>query len=397
MEVTRSLTLILPDDADLLATVRGFGQLRRDLSETAFNGGKPLNSVGLHMLSYQAVRGRLSSQMVQTAFRSVAGAYASAKANKKPAKKAFTFSRNLAVFLIGDRGRDASFTQDGKLSVWTVAGRKRLDYRVPERLRPLFEKASGYRSLTITEGRNGRLEATLIIGLAVDEPKAGLPVGVDLNETNAVVAVKLDGSTFFETGLATRVLNKRTRKTVRRLQIKLAAVKAEGKSARSVRRALKRLSRKRSHRTKDFARCVAKRLVEWAGSASTLVFEKLKFDKRRKSRKGISRRLNEWPHALIKQCVRNRAELAGVAVAEVDPAYTSQTCSRCGNLGERHRHSFQCPVCGFAAHADVNAAVNIGRKFTGAAKPPGGPPVNRPRSTPGRKTGMGKPPTLVEG
>lgn len=282
----------------------------------------------------------------------------------------------MAVFLVGVRGRDASFPRDGLLSIWTVHGRIRVPYRVPGRLRHLFDRAKVANSITIHIGRDGKLVATASITIEVPDPKPGKPVGVDLNATNAVVAVNLSGDIFFETGLATRVRNKRTRKTVRQLQIKLVAKKAVGGQTRSVRRTLKRLGRKRSNRTKDFARNVAKRLVTWAGDGATLVFEKLKFDRRRKDyrqKAGTRRKLSEWPRGLILQAAKNRAELVGSTVVQVDPAYTSQTCSVCGNLGDRNRHSFSCSMCGCELHADVNAAINIRRKFTAPVRPDGGP------------------------
>ena len=46
----------------------------------------------------------------------------------------------------------------------------------------------------------------------------------------------------------------------------------------------------------------------------------------------------------------------------VDAAYTSQQCSHCGHVDKRNRPdqaTFSCTLCGFAEHADVNAARNI--------------------------------------
>ncbi|MBP2329957.1 putative transposase [Kibdelosporangium banguiense] len=65
-------------------------------------------------------------------------------------------------------------------------------------------------------------------------------------------------------------------------------------------------------------------------------------------------------------------------VEKVKAAYTSQQCSACGHIAPENRKSqavFQCVACGFACHADVNAAKNIaaGRAVTarGALQPLG--------------------------
>ena len=47
---------------------------------------------------------------------------------------------------------------------------------------------------------------------------------------------------------------------------------------------------------------------------------------------------------------------------KIRPAFTSQRCSACGQVDRNSRESqavFRCTACGFADHADVNAAINI--------------------------------------
>lgn len=56
----------------------------------------------------------------------------------------------------------------------------------------------------------------------------------------------------------------------------------------------------------------------------------------------------------------------GGGLVTVDPRYTSQTCSCCGTVDRNSRKSqavFSCDHCGFVEHADINAAVNILRRW----------------------------------
>lgn len=61
----------------------------------------------------------------------------------------------------------------------------------------------------------------------------------------------------------------------------------------------------------------------------------------------------------LQQQVERRAIDRGIPVIYVNPAYTSKRCCRCGGFGRRTRKHFECPHCGYSAHADVNAAFNI--------------------------------------
>jgi len=366
MDITRTITILLPDDADLRATLLAFQMVQQHLSPVCYNGGSPLGALALHRACYRDAVGVLNSQMTCSAIRLTAGAYASAKSNGKPAQRPFLFKRPRALFLVSQRGRDADFRTDGTLSIWTVGGRKHISYIVPAAFQVTLANAKEIDSLTVIE-RDGRLLGRVTLTLAAPDPQGILPVGVDLNETNAIVAVDPDGHTLFVSGRAVKVKNKRDYKTRKRVQKKHAARKAEGKDTHSVRRLLKRLGRARSNRTKTFAQQAAKQLVIFAPRSAVLVFEALTIPQPERGAirgKANRRRLAVWQRQLIRQAATNKAQELGMMVAEVNPAYTSHNCARCGLRGVRKRHRFTCPSCGHTDHADVNAAVNIRNRYT---------------------------------
>jgi IS605 OrfB family transposase len=79
-----------------------------------------------------------------------------------------------------------------------------------------------------------------------------------------------------------------------------------------------------------------------------------------KAGRRIRTRLHRWAFRQLQSFVEYKAKATGLRVTYVNPAYTSQTCSVCGNKGIREKHSFSC-TCGAKRHSDVNASVNIAR------------------------------------
>ena len=83
-------------------------------------------------------------------------------------------------------------------------------------------------------------------------------------------------------------------------------------------------------------------------------------------------------------------------VEKIRPAFTSQRCSACGQVDPKSRESqavFRCTACGFACHADVNAAMNIARGTDPPPHPPiagrrRGYPACEPRTTPAAPIGV---------
>src|SRR5690348_17599557 len=121
MDIKRSVTILLPDDDDLRETVAAFQHVQQELAEPCYNDGQPLSAIALHHALYARVAGTLNSQMTCSAIRLTAGAYVSARNNGRPAQRPFRFRQARALFLVGQRGRDADFRSDGMLSLWTIA------------------------------------------------------------------------------------------------------------------------------------------------------------------------------------------------------------------------------------------------------------------------------------
>jgi transposase len=86
---------------------------------------------------------------------------------------------------------------------------------------------------------------------------------------------------------------------------------------------------------------------------------------------------------------RRLEDKAAGRVEKVRPQFTSQRCSACGHVDPGSRESqarFRCTTCGFACHADLNAAINIAaghavtaRGGDGAARPANREPQHRGR------------------
>jgi ribosomal protein L21 len=79
-----------------------------------------------------------------------------------------------------------------------------------------------------------------------------------------------------------------------------------------------------------------------------------------------SGRLQGWARNYFANRCHVLGKEEGVFVWEVNPAYTSQTCSECGHVDKQSRSGlkFCCTACGFTANADVNAACNLAVKGT---------------------------------
>jgi IS605 OrfB family transposase len=74
--------------------------------------------------------------------------------------------------------------------------------------------------------------------------------------------------------------------------------------------------------------------------------------------------IHDWPFSELQEKIVYKARESGIPIVFVDPAYSSQTCRKCGNTksSQRNGHEFNCRNCGYEVHADVNAAFNLAQR-----------------------------------
>jgi putative transposase len=95
-----------------------------------------------------------------------------------------------------------------------------------------------------------------------------------------------------------------------------------------------------------------------------LIIENLKNVKHKskgKINKNFNNKLQRWSYIKVINKLERVCEVKGIELVKVSPAYTSQTCSSCGNIDKLSRkyELYQCISCGYKIDADINASINI--------------------------------------
>ena len=68
--------------------------------------------------------------------------------------------------------------------------------------------------------------------------------------------------------------------------------------------------------------------------------------------------LHTWSFFHLSQFIEYKANLIGIKVEYVNPAYTSQTCPKCLEKNKAKDRNYLCK-CGFKKHRDIVGAMNI--------------------------------------
>jgi len=135
---------------------------------------------------------------------------------------------------------------------------------------------------------------------------------------------------------------------------------------------IKKIKNRESRVVRDLNHKISRKVVDNAlKNNAGIVLEDLSGVRNtKKQAKSFRYSLHSWSFYQLGSFIEYKAKLLGVPVVKIDPAYTSQQCSRCGLLGNRNKKRFECPACGHIENADVNASFVIGLRHQGILQMP---------------------------
>jgi putative transposase len=329
----------------LRATLDLANQAANVVSEIAWQR-RVFRNFELRKLTYGRMRASgLSAQPAQHVIKKVADAYTLDRRTKR------TF-RPHAAQPYDDRC--LSWQLDpSTVSIWTIAGRlKGIRFTLGSHQQALLARRKGESDLLCRDGK-WYLYATCEVPEAEPTCPSGM-LGVDLGIVN--IATTSDGQRHAGSHL------NRVRHRNRRLRARL-----QRKGTKSAKRLLKHRRRRETRFATNTNHVISKHIVaEAERTGRGIALENLQGIRDRvRLRKPQRATLHSWAFHQLGRFIVYKARRAGVEVVYVDPAYTSQACSSCGHVDRDNRPdqpTFLCRSCGFAGHADWNAARNIAQR-----------------------------------
>lgn len=172
---------------------------------------------------------------------------------------------------------------------------------------------------------------------------------IDLGLTNLLTFN--DGSMYGRTYLSSRLKD-----YDKKISTLCARLQRNGVRPRSSRRYRKLVDSLRAFLKNEINRVMNKALNRFM--PKHIVVERLNFQSQRLSKR-LNRLIGNFGKSIVKAKLDDFSEKYGTTIEEVNPAYTSQTCSSCDYVAKKNRRSqsvFICACCGLKLHADINAA-----------------------------------------
>lgn len=126
---------------------------------------------------------------------------------------------------------------------------------------------------------------------------------------------------------------------------------------------LKRFGNKEQRVMNDLNHKLSKQILQFAlKRKGNIAMEDLTGIRKTRSSKAFRYFLNSWQFYKLRLFVTYKANAIGIKTVFVDPSFTSQDCSSCGERTKTKGKWYKCSHCGLEIHRDKNASFNISNR-----------------------------------
>jgi putative transposase len=176
--------------------------------------------------------------------------------------------------------------------------------------------------------------------------QTGLDVGLNHFYTDST-GIQIDNPRFL----------RKDERRIKKLQRRLSRTKKGSQNRKKARNRLGKAHLKVSRRRNDWVCKLAQHVIQ---SNDLVAIENLRIRNLVKNHR-LAKSINDAAWYRFREWLEYFGRIYGVTVIAVEPAYTSQNCSNCGEkvVKTLSTRTHKCPHCGYVADRDENAAKNI--------------------------------------
>ena len=367
MKLTNTAKLVIDcSPEEFQSTIKHYTDAYNLVCNTGFKSKDEIctNGVTLHHKVYEECRKNLPSQLAISARMKATESLKSVKARIKKGKKA-TCPQSKSTAIRYDKNSYTLWLNKKIVSISTCEGRKKFNLIIPE----YFEKYLTWKYTSADLfARNGKVFLHVVFEKEISDVESNNTfVGID----RGINQLAVTSQNKFYSGKKIKRISQKYEKIRKELQSK----------GHSGKRHLKKLKSKEQRFRRDVNHTITKEIVNSIDSGSTIVLDNLKGIRNAKARKAQRKELNKWNFFQFEQFLIYKAMAKGISVEHVSAKYTSQKCSRCGEIRKSNR-KFQslyiCNVCHLSLNADLNASRNIVQNYLDSISYPSMVSVNMP-------------------
>jgi putative transposase len=228
--------------------------------------------------------------------------------------------------------------QAGTFKLWGSRNLHFYDLKQIKRVRVIRRHDGYYAQFLIDHEREEKKELT--------GKQTGLDVGLNYFYTDCS-GNQIDNPRFL----------RKDERRIKKLQRRLSKTKKGSQNRKKARNKLGRAHLKVSRRRNDWVCKLAQHVIQ---SNDLVAVENLRIRNMVKNHK-LAKSISDAAWYRFREWLEHFGKIYGVPVIVVEPAYTSQNCSNCGEkvVKTLSTRTHKCPHCGYVADRDQNAAINI--------------------------------------